>query len=869
VSIQPLLGSRSGTAFGEGWVRTTCCICMNRCGILAHVGDEGVVDKILGDPVNHHNHGLTCAKGDSGMEGIHDSRRITRPMRRTNPVKGIGVDPGWKEIGWDEALDTIATRLTEVREDNPNRLLFSTFDAFHLRGAHIASWVEGFGIPGYSTWSAQIFCGNNVHGIHYLNQNAFEGVADPVYSQYIMEFGAQYGSVVHYDTMQATRALSRKRERPGSLKVVSVDPICGPAASRAEEWVPIRPGTDAALILGMVNQLVNELGIYDTEYLMRRTNAPYLIGGDGYYVRDAGSGKPLVWNLDTSAGQPFDFPTGTVALEGTYEVGGAQVRTAFQVLKDHVRRYSPAYVEEITTVPAETTKRLAREFGEAAQIGATIDIDGVTLPYRPVSVVWYRGLSAHKHSMLSGLAVVLLPTLMGALDVPGGSIGEPYGLLGKRPGRVYSCDESPDGMISKGFIGGGRVGGMYPPRKARPPDTAEMFELIPVGPYGGIFYLLNSEREGVYKPPPWPRLLIQYHSNMMKTSGPPDVVERFLNRIDFIVSITRRFEETTEFADIVLPDLHYLERLVPFAFQHYGAGDEMLTAYGAKPVVHPPFEGPARDEPYVDVMQVLLELAKRAGFASDYYEMLNTIGGLRDPYRLDTDGNYRYAEIVDRQLRNEFGDSYSLEWFLDDGLWSDEKTVMEKYPGAFLKARAHIYFEFMQGAGADLREVTGRMGIPWETDDYQNLPDFKPCSSFKSSPPYDLYVVNQKIPTHALSHTHRNPILSGLAARHNDLRSVWINPETAETRGIADGDAVVVETAEGRSQRAIAKVTPLVHPEVLGTQGCGGGWADGANGDEVNFNALLAIDEAHIDFVSGALDCCISARVFKADGRSG
>lgn len=62
----------------------------------------------------------------------------------------------------------------------------------------------------------------------------------------------------------------------------------------------------------------------------------------------------------------------------------------------------------------------------------------------------------------------------------------------------------------------------------------------------------------------------------------------------------------------------------------------------------------------------------------------------------------------------------------------------------------------------------------------------------------------------------------------------------------------------------MARVTELVHPEVLATQGCGGGWVDATTRQEMNFNALLAIDEDHIDFVSGALDCAISARVIKA-----
>jgi anaerobic selenocysteine-containing dehydrogenase len=857
-----LLGARTGTALGEGWVRSTCIICLNRCGILAHVGDDGVVDKILGDPDSPHNHGKTCAKGDSGMEGLNVPDRITTPLRRRNPEKGIGVDPRWEPITWDEALDEIAARMRTIRETDPLRLMLSTFDAFQLRGPHLGSWANAFGAPGFQTWSAQIFCGNNVHGICYLQHNAFEVVPDAVHGKYILMIGSQFGSVVHYDTMHAARELAGKR--PDGVRVVSVDPVCSPAASRADEWVPIRPGTDAALILGMVDQLINHLDLYDAPFLKRYTNGPYLVGPDGLYVRDPQTSKPLVWDEVGGGPKPFDaVEPEHVALEGHYDVHGVAARTGFQALKEHVTRYTPEYVEDVTTVPAATVVRLAREFGEAAQIGSTIEIDGVELPYRPASVIWYRGLSAHKHAMLAGMAIILLPTLVGALDVPGGLLGEPYGILGKAPGRQYVCEESPDGMIQRSFIGGGRVGGMYPPRKVRPPELPEMFELLPVGPYGAVFYLLTSEKEDVYKPPPFPQMLIQYHSNMVKSSGPPDVVERFMKRIPFVVSITRRFEETTEFADIVLPDLHHLERLVPFTYQHYGSGDGLLTAYGAKPVVPAPFRGPVEDEPYVDVMQVLLELAKRAGFAGDYYQTFNTIAGLKGGYRLDPDGDYSYIDIVDRHLRNEFGDDHDLAWFLRDGLWTDTKTVQEKYPRPFVKARAHIYFEFMKRAGEDLEQVLEEIKIPWETDDYLTLPEWKPCPSFRNPAPYDLYVTNLKMPNQALSHTHRNALLTTLSARHNDLRSVWINPRTAQARGIADGDRVKIETFEGRYQYAIARVTNLVHPEVVATQGGGGGWGAASNSDEVNFNALLAIDEDHIDFVSGALDSCISVRVDK------
>src|SRR2546425_9988467 len=101
---ESLLGRRSGTALGDGWVRSACIICLNRCGILAHVDEDGIVDKILGDPDNPHNHGKTCAKGDAGFEGLQDPDRITTPLRRTNPEKGIGVNPRRAPISWDEAL---------------------------------------------------------------------------------------------------------------------------------------------------------------------------------------------------------------------------------------------------------------------------------------------------------------------------------------------------------------------------------------------------------------------------------------------------------------------------------------------------------------------------------------------------------------------------------------------------------------------------------------------------------------------------------------------------------------------------------------------------------------------------------------------
>ena len=108
----------------------------------------------------------------------------------------------------------------------------------------------------------------------------------------------------------------------------------------------MRVGTDAALALSMCNVLVNELGIYDGAYLQAKTNAPYLIGPDKLYVRDAQTNKPLVWDTAAKAARPFtDVKPPNMALEGDFEVNGVRCQPAFQKLKDHLKKFTPEWGE--------------------------------------------------------------------------------------------------------------------------------------------------------------------------------------------------------------------------------------------------------------------------------------------------------------------------------------------------------------------------------------------------------------------------------------------------------------------------------------------------------------------------------------------
>ncbi len=154
-----------------------------------------------------------------------------------------------------------------------------------------------------------------------------------------------------------------------------------------------------------------------------------------------------------------------------------------------------------------------------------------------------------------------------------------------------------------------------------------------------------------------------------------------------------------------------------------------------------------------------------------------------------------------------------------------------------------------------------------DLSDYQVLPEWKPCAAYGDvSPPYDLYVVNFKLPFHSLSFTTQNPWLSDLAEHNPYAYKILINAETAKRKGVKDGDPIWVESVAGKV-RGEAKLTECIHPEVVGIAGVFGSWAEGkpvAKGKGVHFNTLLPINMDRIDPVSTGVDSCIRVKVSRA-----
>ena len=94
----------------DEWVPTSCGQCYCMCGIKAHVQD-GIVTEVAGNPDAPTGRGHICVKGLASPQLLYDPYRVNYPLKRTNPEKGLGVDPKWERISWEEALDTIVKKL--------------------------------------------------------------------------------------------------------------------------------------------------------------------------------------------------------------------------------------------------------------------------------------------------------------------------------------------------------------------------------------------------------------------------------------------------------------------------------------------------------------------------------------------------------------------------------------------------------------------------------------------------------------------------------------------------------------------------------------------------------------------------------------
>jgi len=344
------------------WINSVCSQCFGQCAIRAHRVD-GIVVSIEGNLECPTSHGGICPRGASGVMLLHDPNRVNVPLKRTNPEKGIGVDPKWEEISWDEALDIVTEKLRKIKTEDPRKLLLMSTNVSRDALTTTGAFARAFGTPNILISGAGIHCGNGEHLFSGLMRCGWTRMPDPNYIEYYLNFGCPSGYGAYYCATGMAHRMADARVR--GMKHVAIEPWMGMPSINCDEWVPLRPGTDAALALAMINLLLNEHKMYDIPHLKHYTNGPYLVKADGYHLRDKKTDEPLMWDLaDEKAKTYSDSTIKDPALEGNYSVNGVTVTPAFALLKKHVKKYTPEMASQITTIPAETIRRLARSLSE-------------------------------------------------------------------------------------------------------------------------------------------------------------------------------------------------------------------------------------------------------------------------------------------------------------------------------------------------------------------------------------------------------------------------------------------------------------------------------------------------------------------------
>ncbi|MBI5441691.1 MAG: molybdopterin-dependent oxidoreductase [Deltaproteobacteria bacterium] len=280
-------------------VATTCEMCFWRCGIIASVVD-GKVLRVEGNPEHPQNQGRLCARGNAGTGLLYDPDRLKTPLLRTGE-RGEGQ---FKAVSWDEALHFLAGKLVEIRKKHGAE---SVAYFPHGNGARFfGTLMKAYGTPNSAEPSFAQCRGPREVGYSLTFGQAL-GSPEPVdleEAKLVVLIGSHLGENVFTSQITAfATGLSR------GAKLITVDPRFSMAASKSDWWLPIRPGTDIALLLAWMNVLIGE-GLYDEEYV-------------------------------------------------------ASYATGLDKLAAHVKELTPEWAEPITEIPAAKIRETARAMGAA------------------------------------------------------------------------------------------------------------------------------------------------------------------------------------------------------------------------------------------------------------------------------------------------------------------------------------------------------------------------------------------------------------------------------------------------------------------------------------------------------------------------
>jgi anaerobic selenocysteine-containing dehydrogenase len=785
------LAEAKESAAGVGEVKvlkSVCRSCHGRqgCWALVHVRDGRVV-KVEGDPECHYSLGTLCAMGAASLQILYNPMRLKYPMKRVG-ARGEGK---WQRISWDEAIDTISKKWLDIREKY---------------GPEFTVGIGGTGRPNDSSW-ANMFTTNLTPNfldagivcyccctwvaetIGVVTRGQAVTFAGPSVddSKLIMSVGS---TNLGYGTGEATvKAMYWDGIIKENKKLIDVDPnFERNEASKADIFLPIRPGTDSALYLGMLNVIIAE-DLYDKEFLREWTTGPFLVRIDptkpllgagedpGPLLTEADikpDGKPtryMVWDEVTKSLKYWDAtlmppppppapPSPTYVLKwevspikpalfGTYKVklkDGREVecKPAWQILWDRVKEWTPVKASEITWIRAD-------KIHEAAKLYATT---------KPATILTGVAIDHHISHTQTCRLLSILNAITGNLEYERLSASVP-GLKGI-PALFPRAEFTPE-MHKK------RIGAAKYPMFAKKMFFSEM-----LAPDAFIEAMLIGKP---YKP----KAISAWTGGGLWVPNQKEAFKAY-KEAEFIFSVDQFMTPIAAISDIVLPANTWLEK------DDVKSGENILKVCqkAAEPLWESKSDG-----------QILIDLSRALGLA-----------GIALPFKT-------YAEAVAERIK---GTGYTWEEL-------QKKDHVYPPPSEYPVAR-HKLGHWRRGVGiyADRQPgfptPTGKLEIysvklkEWGYDPiylhYVEPPE-SPYSTPKLAKEYPLILTTGK----------RSPFL--FHSQHREvpwLRELFpaplldINPETADKLGIKDKDWVWIETPRGRV-RHVAHLTNGTHPRVV------------------------------------------------------
>lgn len=745
--------------YEQYWSTGICLQCPSGCGLRIRsvnhwpVKLEGIKDY----PINR---GRLCPKGQAGLQVLYDPDRIRHPLRR----KGKRGEGEWEKISWDEAIQVVTQRLKKLRETGQSHRLLALGGRYRGHMLELMKrFMEAYGSPNH--------LGNPHRGSEGILKGHLFTMGERDFlsihweeTNYVLSFGASLLEASRSSMLNLRGYGSLRRGRPGIRgKLVQVEPRFSVTASKADQWIPIEPGTDGALALGLAHWIIKEKR-YDQDFVSR-----YTFGFDDW--KDS---------------------------NGKNHIGFKNL-----VLKE----YSPKQVSQITGVSEDIILQIAKEFSS----------------HQPSVAISGRGVGMQTNGTYSQMAIDSLNALMGSIDRPGGLLRQEKPPFQKWPPTLKDT-QAIKGLSQPRLDGAGDLPF---------PFAEEVLSVLP---------------EKIEKGEPYPiDTLLLYYTNPLFSLAEPQKFRSALGKVSFIVSFSPFMDETTELADIVLPDGTYFERWQ----------DDLPEPGPGFPVIG--LRSPTLKRPLHDVRNtgdVLIEIAKGiGGTVAKSFPWKEMREALRDSFR----GVFRSKR---GSIRTKDFEEFWQELIEAGGWWDEAYSFGEGRKKFNTPSGKFEFYSLTMEQGLSELSKRGPKGIDSilrelkieAKGDKAFLPHFEKPRLIGEEKEYPFHLIHYKLMTAAEGRGANQPYLQEIFGPH--LKEKWdswveINPETARILGIGDGDSVWVESKAGRVKtraRLFSGTNPrCIHIPYGQGHRAYGRWAKGRG---INPNDLMARE---YDYLGGFL----------------